>query len=362
MKICASINDILRKKDKVNKDNLSFQINSENNYKDKYIQKLIFNKKVENKITSERKKLLQKQIDLYKRNIYNNNTVKNHKYILKRSQSVADFSNCEKLKGPFELYCNKQNKGGRIDKKISYINKNINNLLDLSNYNNYRNNKEYLNIFIPKKNKNRENKKILSQFNNIQPYNSQDTKKNKNKENNKNIYITKYIYNINNNIKKFFNRSFNRTYINTKININEVYRNLKFFKLCKNIKNSNLINLKQYINVNNKNRKSHSVFNENNQICENEQFSLKNIFKKNNDLKNKIILIRQSNENFSMKNYKVKTFDKLCPIDSIILNFSPAFKNKKSFSNNYAICSNQVEYNIVKEPLTKKDLKKNDTQ
>ena len=359
MKICSSINEILRKKDKINKNNLSFQINADNNYKDKYIQKLIFKKKIENNISSDRKKSFRKQDNLSKRNIYSNDNYMTNNHILKRSQSVADFSKWDKLNKPLDRYYNMENKGGGVWK-----NNNSNYNLDLSKYyNNYKGNKDNLNIFISKKSKNNEKKKRLTKNNNnIQPYISQYAIKNNYLESNKNKYKKNYINYINNKNKKRFNRS----YINTKININEVNRNLNFLKLSK-IKNDKKVNLKQYININNKNRKSHSFLDEKNKICENEHFCFENIFKKNKDrdIKNKIFLIRQSNENFSMNNYKIKTFDKLYPIDNIILKYSPTITNQKnkigeSYLTNYTICSNQVEYNIIKEPKLKNDLKEND--
>ena len=358
MKICSSINEILRKKDKINKTNLSFQINADNNYKDKYIRKMIFKKKVENNISSERKKSLKKKDNLTKRNTVNYNYMSNknnHKFNLKRSQSVADFSKWDKLNRPLGPYYNIQNK-----LFISFSKKSNNNStnynLDINKYNKYKNNKGNLNLFILNKNKYKEKNKRLINDNNIHPYNSQYSKKNNYLESQKNIYK--------NNIKNK-NKRISRTYINTKININDVNKNLNFFKLSKNIKNDNLVNLKQYININNKNRKSHSFFDEKNKICENVHFSFQNIFKKNKDIKNKILLLRQSNENFSMNNIKIKAFDKLYPNGNIILNFSSNENqkniNKKSLSTNYKVCSNQAEYNIIKEPKLKNDLKENDT-
>ena len=70
-------------------------------------------------------------------------------------------------------------------------------------------------------------------------------------------------------------------------------------------------------------------------------------------------LIKQSNEQFSMKNDKIKKFNKLYEVDSVLLNYLPSFNiqrndiNTKPSLTNFSISSNQIEYNIINEPKVK---------
>ena len=76
---------------------------------------------------------------------------------------------------------------------------------------------------------------------------------------------------------------------------------------------------------------------------------------KNKNNKNKLILIKQLNEQFSMNKNRAKTFSNIYPTENIILNYFPVLnninkshKNYNSYVNNYSIYSNQVEYNAIK--------------
>lgn len=340
----TSINENLRNKDKENKIKLNLIINGENKYKDKYIKKNIFKKK-NSLISSERKKSS------------NNNNI-HYKYVTKKSQSMSKFSTSNLLYRPLGPYSNVLNGGGGFCSRIS---NNNNSQIEQKQLKSNRIKKDYLNKFINKNSNVISKNNSLSQFKIKKPYNSQI---NSYGEKNKNKYKTNYINYINNKNKK--NSRFN---INPVLNINEVNRNIKYFKLNNpKIKNDNIPiedkNKKNYKNIQKK------VFSEEyNIICTNEHFSFDKKPIKSKDIK-KFLLIKQSNEQFSMNNFRKKAFNQLCEIENIILSYYPTLNNNKnntqnivnshSYLTNCSICSNQAEYSIIKETFPKKNIMQKD--
>ena len=323
MNICSLINESLRNKDKVNKKYLNFILNEENKYKDIYLKKELMKKMMGKNIISgrESKKTLLKKENLSLKNLYTTN--KNNNKILKKCQSIPDF---------------RKIKVNNIVKNTNIINKRG------GLYNNF------LNKFIIKNNNTNE---------------KNNPKENKNKYKNK----INYLYFIN-------NRNNSQTIFNTKVNINELNKTIKYFKLNKKIKNNNNVNLSLKANNHikkekNKNKSEHSFIEEKNIICKNGNFFLKISSQNIKDIKKKLILIRQSNEQFSMNNYRNKLFNKLCPIDNIFFNYCPTLNNNinkynsnnsKIYKTNYSICSNQVEYNAISTLIHKIDLKEKDNK
>lgn len=312
MKICSLINELLKKKDKVNKKYLSLLLNEENKYRDRYIKKEIM-KKILGINISERKskKSLSKNENLSQKNIYKTNNK-----ILKKSQSIPDF---RKIKNNKTIQANTNN----INKKGGLYN-------------------EFLNKFIPKNS-------IIKGKNNLK------------KPNNKNKYKINYINYIN-------NRNNSKSNLNSKINISEVNKTIKYFKLNKRIKNNNNVDLTLKIKNNLKNEKNKNIrsfIEENNIICGNGNFSLKKSKQNINDIKKKLILIRQSNEQFSMNSYRAKSFSKLCPFDNIFFDYCPTLNNINNNDNiskinitNFSIYSNHAISNLKPERnLIEKDNK-----
>ena len=360
MKINSSINEILRNKDKVNKYNLSLLINAERKYKDKYIQKVMLKKKVN--ILSERKISMQKQKNLSQKYLKNNYMTKNNNNSLKKYQSISNFSkikNLNKLNRPLGPYSNILNGTGGFCRRITKKNINYSQIYP-----------DYSKIIIPPKNNQNniiEKNKKISKLTKNKPYNNQYIQINNYLEKNRNKYKTNYL--------NYINKRSNKSNISFKININEVNKNIRYFKINKSINcdnyNSSLKekdNLcKDKFNKNNKKRRTNSFIEENNKICENGHFSFEKISKNNNnsnEIKNKLILIKQVNEQFSMNNFKKKVFNKLYPIDNIFLNYSPSLKNlknndnnTKSYLTNCDVCSKQAEYSIIKSLLSKNDNK-----
>ena len=317
MKICSLINELLRKKDKVNKKYLSLLLNEENKYRDRYIKKEIMKKILATNISERKsKKSLSKNENLSQKNIYKTNNNK----ILKKSQSIPDF---RKIKNNKAIQANTNN----INKKGGLYN-------------------EFLNKFITKNS-------IIKGKNNLK------------KPNNKNKYKINYINYIN-------NRNNSKSNLNSKIKISEVNKTIKYFKLNKRIKNNNNVDLTLKIKNNLKNEKNKNIrsfIEENNIICGNGNFSLKKSKQNINDIKKKLFLIRQSNEQFSMNSYRAKSFSKLCPIDNIFFNYCPTLNNinnndniSKIYITNFSICSNQVEYNAISNPKPERNLIQKDNK
>ena len=152
-----------------------------------------------------------------------------------------------------------------------------------------------------------------------------------------------------------------------KVNINEVFKNIIYLKLnIENINDDSNLKQKEKEEINNENNNEINLINKDNKNINNN---------KNNDFKespsktipnDKMIkndsyrtLIKQSNENFSMKNDNIKKFNKLYEVDSVLLNYLPSFNiqrndiNTKPSLTNFSISSNQIEYNIINEPKVK---------
>lgn len=155
---------------------------------------------------------------------------------------------------------------------------------------------DYLNKFINKKNNNFiQNKDILSNF---QHGNTKNIKFNNLGYKNKSKYKTNYINYINKNKNKFNSNK------KEKVDINAVNNNIQYFKL-NNKKNNFIIKVNNNINRY-KHKKVNSFNKENNKICENEHFSYKILPKTiNKSIDKNLILIRQSNEQFSMNNFRI---------------------------------------------------------
>ena len=308
------INESLRNRDKKNKEKIYLMINEENKYKNKYLQKIALNKNLENYKSLGNKKPLKNK-DYYKMN----------KYYKPKSQSIANFSKIDysnKIHMPLGPYSNILNGNGGFCTKI-FNNKNNASQFDISRqlYS------HYLNKFIYNKNKN--------QYQNI---------------NYKNKYRT-------NNINKKTN-NFLKTNYNLKVNIHAVNRNIKFFKLNTKIKNLNKVKSIDNLNKNkikiNK-RYSYNKEEDRNKIYQNERFYYHRTPIKYMKEKDKLILIKQTNDVFSMNSYRAKTFSDLFQIDNIVLNFSPSAsntnrkRNSKNYLTNCSICSSQQEFSIIKE-------------
>lgn len=150
-----------------------------------------------------------------------------------------------------------------------------------------------------------------------------------------------------------------------KINITELYNDIKFLKLNKENKNNEKKDKQIEIDILN----NIKVYNGKNTERNNEgkkniilrELQLDNNIKNNHkEIKSFRELSKESNENFSMKNTKIKKFNGLTEEYNILLNYYPTVntKNKKencvkSSPNNYSIISNHIEYKILKESKPK---------
>ena len=317
MKICSLINELLKKKDKENKKYLTLILNEENKYRDRYIKKEIMKEILGANISeNQSKKQLSKNDNLSQKNIYKTNNNK----ILKKSQSIHEFRKIKNNK-PIQENTNKINKKGGL-------------------YN------EFLNRFII----------------NNSTINGKNNSKKPNKKNNYKINYVNYINNRNN----------NKPNLNSKVDISEINKTIKYFKLNKRIKNNNNVDLTLKIKNNIKNEKNKNIrsfIEENNIICENGNFSLKKSKQNICDIKKKLILIRQSNEQFSMNSYRAKSFSKLCPINNIFFKYCQTLNNinnndinSKINTTNFSICSNQVEYNAISTKNPERNLIEKDNK
>ena len=327
-----------------------------------------YDKQKENKYNSKLiKKGSQKNVQLKKGKIPKLDKRNYHKALLykcgpKKSQSMQDFS---KVNNPNNIYnalgpfTNLFNGGGGFCKRIE--NNNIKNYacLYLNNDKNIQNNINNPYYVINYRNKNlldspeKSNKisNVISER--IKNYNS----KNKN---------------IKNKQKSNSNREKPKKRKIDKININEVFKNIKYLKLNNenNSDNNNILKLKEEINKSNNYKINLSDINNNQEeknyenksnIYINESSSTRTIPNNNDTKKNyNRVLIKQSNEQFSMKNNQIKKFNKLIEVDNVLLNYYPSFniKNKndsntKSSLTNYSISSNQIEYTIIKDSKPK---------
>jgi len=391
----SSINGGLKEKDKANKKALNNLINRENKYKDKYQKNNIQKKRMIKSTSVERKKASNQKESLLK-NKNKSNTNKFYRYYPKKSQSMGNFTNNNKLKKlymPLGPYSNMFNGKGGFCTKLSY---NIF-LHDLYNHNNNQIQDNYLNQFINKKNVNN-NKASKKVKNTINQTNNLSTIKNNNKSNtgNKNRYIFNY--------KNFINKSQEKQKSNSnkkgkqpekkknlkiqKPKINENDTTSEIIKIKNNQKKKNLENLKlnikpitknQNIEIKNDNflikgiedfnkNYIHNFNEKNNKICENETFSFNKIMP-NSTKSTGPVLMKESNEQFSMNNSRMKTFNNLCQIDNVLLNYSPSFKNandnninSKTSLTNFSICSSQAEYSLVKDSHPKIDINDNENK
>ena len=350
----SPINEELINRDKENKKKLSLIINGENKYKNKYIQKNIFKKKYRNNLSLERNKSLKTNEKLTKRNLKKNYMSIYYRTIPKKSQSVSNFSyinNSNKLYRPLGPYNYLINGGGGFCTKISNNNNNNSQIKNKKNY------KDFLNKFINKKNIIPYNDSI-TKFHIKQPYNSQNiicnTEKNKNK------YKTNYMTSYSNKNKNNSNLK-----INPRLNIDDANRNITYFKLNKKIKNNistSIEEKRKKYKYKNKNKKINYYNEDNHKIFENEHFSFDKISTRNKDTKDKIILIKQSNIQFSMNNFRIKAFNQLCQIENIILSYYPSL-NKNNINQKITksvVCPKQAEINIIMNSYPKKSIKENE--
>ena len=274
-----------------------------------------------------------------------------YKCIPKKSQSMRDFSkinnskNIYKALGPFT---NLFNSGGGFCKRIENNKYKNYTCLYLNNDKKDKNMKNNRNVIYSR------NKSLLDfpEKTNKTNYLISERMKNKSKHKSKN----------NNNNEKKINSSrenSKKRKIN-KININEVFKNIKDLKLNnENTFKDNLLKEKE----NDKEQNDYKIeLSDKNNNNEDVNFRNKTKTIPNNDNKNYYnnILIKQSNEQFSMKNNQIKKFNKLIEVDNILLNYYPSFnlrnendmKTKSSFPN-YIISSNQIEYAIIKDSKPK---------
>ena len=346
----------LKNRDKKKKKNLSLVINREKKYKDKNIQKTILKRNEQNNKPSGNKKMLKEKNNISQRNIKKNYLTIHYKYAPKKFQSIQHCSNIDfsnNLYSSLGPYSNILNGRGGFCTKISYINSKR----ELyKNHNHIKKNnklyKDFLHKFINIKNNGTMNKKaiLLNLQNNIKYKNYDYKKKSKDRNN--------HFNNVNKNKNKSNSKEKN------KLNISEINNNLKYLKL-NNQKYNYLVEEKENVN-DSKNKKINSFNEEYNKICENEHFCFDktppktNINNRNNDL----LLITQVNEQFSMNNDKKKTFNDLCQIENILINYYPTSNsinrnindNSKSFIINNSVCSNQAELTIINNSHSKINL------
>ena len=311
------INESLKNRDKKNKEKIFRMINEENKYKNRYLQKLSINKNLENcKSLGDKKPLKTKE---------SNNI---NKYYIKKSQSISNLDNSNKPLGPYSNILN--GRGGFCTQIF-----NIKNNQSQNDFTNNKNNNiygYYLNEFLSNK------KKKIIRNPNLNFF-----------EKDRNKYKTNYLNKRNNNFKNIN--------LNSKVNINAVNRNIIYFKLNNKIKNIDLTKPKDNINKNKTNKKHLYNKEENrnlNKICQNEFFYYNKTPKKN--IQDKVILIKQTSEAFSMNHNRTKTFNDLFKADNIMLNYSPSLGNK-IYNTNCAICSNQQGFSIIKEAKKKCEIK-----
>ena len=350
----------LKNRDKKKKKNLSLVINREKKYKDKNIQKTILKRNEQNNKPSGNKKMLKEKNNISQRNIKKNYLTIHYKYAPKKFESIQHCSNIDfsnKIYSSLGPYSNILNGRGGFCTKISYINSKR----ELyKNHNHIKKNnklyKDFLHKFINIKNNGTINKKaiLLNLQNNIKYKNYDNKKKSKDRNN--------HFNNVNKNKNKSNSKEKN------KLNISEINNNLKNLKL-NNQKYNYLVEEKENVN-DSKNKKINSFNEEYNKICENEHFCFDktppktNINNRNNDL----LLIRQANEQFSMNNDKKKTFNDLCQIENILINYYPISNsinrnmnyNSKSFIINNSVCSNQAELTIINNSHSKINLNENE--
>ena len=286
-----------------------------------------------------------------------------YKCRLKKTQSMPNFKKKFYSKNKFKSlgpYNNLFNGVGGFCKRVE--NSNYNNSIKLYHYNNSKItdqniptigiSRNYNGIKYPIKSHNIRNN-IDNKINNIKKNNS-----------NKNMLISKGKKN-----SKESNKDKHEKKKIDKINIKEVFKNIKYLNLdIDTINNEN--NIQEEGNKKEINKIKNNKINTTNNNKQKKTFKYKSIEGlssqtiPNNEKKiNKYgkLLIKQSNEQFSMKNNKIKKFSELTEVDSVLLNYFPSFnisKNKNSFTN-YSISSNQIEYNIIKQKSSANINKKN---
>ena len=334
------------------KNNLHFKFKYEN-------QKDIL--KFNSKFTRKRS---QKKINLNKEKLSKLDKKNYHKALFhkchpKKSQSMKDFSKSN-IYNDLGHYTNLFNGNGGFCKRIENNNSKNYALLYINNeiydnnfqkYINSRNNDGYLgnpNIFYY-------NGKSDSNYKYIAPIES------------KRRNSSKTTISEKNNVKKNKKKVKSEKIKISKININKVFKNIKDLQLNsgsisddkrivkkkeETLKENNSINIFNDINET-KNKEINDKFL--NELLVNKISDKEKKNKYNNNL------IKQSNDQFSMNNNKIKKFGKLIEINNVLLNYLPTinFQEKNNLNNklsfkNFSITSHNIEYNIIKKskPIT----------
>ena len=364
-----------KKKDEFPKNKLNIETNNNNNYKQRANLMQVIKKRELNTSNFDpmkyRRKLMNTQIP--KKEIAKNiepqkkiNYTKKNPY-----QFFGPYNRLIIFGGGFcsRLYNKKYNLNKIYEQYPKKIQKNkpIIEHVNLASYRNIHN----VNLKTDKKTN--KAKKILIEENNIEHNNNTSTNSN---------------YKIRYNLKSINkNSSYDNQHqkINQKINIREVNHSIKYLKLGKKFglgikfakkeksrKNENDKKYSKYlINISSKKnpteKKYKLVFKGINRInklnnisnpesTHNLEINQTPILTERNEersVKSERILVKDTIEQFSMENKRIKKFSNLSEIDNILLKFSP-IKKDKSFdfqnrSSNYAISSDRIEYNLIKQ-------------
>ena len=184
----------------------------------------------------------------------------------------------------------------------------------------------------------------------------------KNKISNNNSKKNFILINNNNNKINYKKRIIN------KVNINEVNKNINYLKLNnKNINDDEP--LKEKENIKKIDMENDHMNNKDENIYDNVK-NKSNEYQDITDPKKKIVksnstkdFIKQTNEQFSMKNSKIKKFNKLTEVDSVLLNYFPSFNVKAKHSiANFTISSSQIEYTIINKPNNETNIEEDNTK
>ena len=322
----------------------------------------IYNDKLSKKKSQKKFQLNKNKLPKLDKNNYHKALI--NKCGLKKSKSIYDFQKISyPKKNSLGPYNNLFNGGGGFCKRIGNYNYKDYSGLNMNNEELDKN----MHIYVYKPNIEAKYKKY-NDFGNkgktnkssnyIAPFNNQ-----RYNNSSRNLLISNNKNKINKSNKEQSSKG-----KNYKLNINEVFKNIKYLQLDK--ENINDDNQKKENNENEKhnNYKSKLINNqeknfENKAVYFNESSTktVPNIeIKKNNSNR---ILVKQINEQFSMKNNQIKKFNKLIEVDNVLLNYFPSFNNQirnnlntKSSFNNFSISSNQIEYNISLESKPKTTL------
>lgn len=275
--------------------------------------------------------------------IRNNLQLKNVPQISQSIESLQKNNKSKVILHPFGPYSNLFSDGGGFYKRI----------LGKKNVNQYKKNETLEKNFT--RNQSMSKFELNNKKNNISRVNKTNKTMNHSKSNKK-INLKK---NFKNSITKKNKENKNNKKIN-KINIKEVYQNIKYLKLNKDSPiNNNEINTKEKEEkIQQENEKINPIIKSNSKSLDNKDNNHNKKSREetiqNNELTNNKTLIKQISEQFSMKNTKIRKFNKLS-VDNILLNYYPSFniphKNKFNTTNslsNYSISYNQIEYKIIK--------------